>query len=567
MRNVFLPILLGVSCSGFASVAVAAEAPQPVYIVLYTRFYDHSHPQTTNERLERTLPLLESLKKQYPQSGISALFQFSGSVTDVLASEDSNTHLLDRVKTAAQSKLVDVGYTGEDEPSYLYRPKPNLLAAETPEEKWAARAEAADRFLTDFKNPVTGKPMPGLSGGLKRTQEVFGPVAYVSGILDYFGGDSALTYELRKLNPSVVETGIRLNNPKFGIEGYGFSAVQFSKFLSPDRDQSPDVFWEDNLLRLSDASLADNKPHSTDDSIDALKKAFAGLDRTHPRVIKLELASYKQRYLMKRADGSVVNDPMEWLYYHPDNPEIPTNMKFINQQDAVEFGYRNEAAVLKWLLDEFLPANPGSRFISIHELAAMATRTPDQLSSDDLKTLASNIDAQFSAIPMTAPDFNKAGDKYFSLSESFSLFARALAFGASQRDIPFKEALGPMELPNKMGPTVASIPVSDVVKAAKKIALALDKTGFAKLPSNTVPALIDVGSQQVNASQFLRLMAQAYLDPRPDRILKVNACTLSTRIGFMFPKNTNMIDQSNSWTFKPATLHAPPAGSAGAAAQ
>jgi hypothetical protein len=550
---------------------VAAAPPsQPVYIVLYSRFYDHSHQHTTDERLQRLLPLLTRLQKEYPQSGVSALFQFSGTVSEVLEEENGGLHLVDQLKDASRKGLVDIGYTGEEEPSYLYRPKPNLMMADTPEARWAAKAEAAERFLTDFKNPVTGLPVPGLSGGLKRTQEVFGPVAFVSGISALLGGDSAGTNELRKLSPNAMATGIPAPDPRRGIEGFGFSAAQFSKFMSPDSFDSPEVFWEDNVLRLSDASLTDYRPHSTDENLDSLKKAFQKLDRSHIRVIKLEVASYK-RYLTRRADGSVVIDPMEWMYYHPDDPKIPTNMKPLVPQSAVEAGYANDEATLKWLLNDFLPANPGSRFISVHELAALSAPVGSEVSAADLGALASDIDGRFVKMPMTAPDFGQVGNNYFTLAESFDLFAQALASlsktGSLPKAVPFVTQYGPLTLPNDMGAMTGSVAVSDVLKTASQIAPRLRNAAWKRVPDNSAPGLIDIGTLHLNAAQFLRLMAQAYLDPSPSKILKVNAVTLSTRAGFMFPKNTLMTDQSNSWTYKPAPLHfggASPVAAAGA---
>ncbi len=535
----------------------APPSSEPVYILLYSRFYDHSHQHTTDERLQRLLPLIERLRKQYPQSGIAALFQFSGTVSQVLQEENSGSHLVDRVKEASHRGLVDIGYTGEEEPSYLYRPKANLLLANTPEARWDLRAEAAERFLVDFKNPVTGLPVAGLSGGLKRTQEVFGPAAYVSGLATVVGADSPVTHELLKLDPTAMETGIPASDPKLGIEGFGFSAANFSKYMSPDSIESPELFWEDNVLRLSDTSLRDNKPHSTDESLDSLKKVFEKLDRSHVRVIKLEVASYK-RYLTRRADGSVVTDPMEWLYYHPDDPRIPPNMKPMVPQTVVEDGYSKDEATLKWLLDEFLPANPGSRFISVHELAALAQPAAPQLSAEDLHALASDLEARFVQMPETAPDFGRAGNNFFSLSESFNLFAQALASlsqtGSLPKYVPFNQQYGPLTLPNESGATTGSIAVSDVIKTAAQIAPRLANTAWKRVPENSPPSTFEIASLHLNAAQVLRLMEQAYLDPSPNRTLKVNAVTLSTRAGFMFPKNTLMTDQSNSWTFKPAPL-------------
>jgi hypothetical protein len=534
-----------------------AAAPQPVFIVLYSRFYDHSSQHTTDERLQRLLPLLDRLHKQYPESGISALFQFSGTVSQLLDEENAGLHLVDQLKEYSRRNLVDIGYTGEEEPSYLYRPKPNLLLADTPEERWAAKADAAERFLTDYKNPVTGLPVPGLSGGLKRAQEVFGNVAFITGATTTLGGDSPSKHEIRKMAPSALMGGIPGADPRRGIEGFAISADNFSRWMSPDPVESPEVFWQDNLLHLSDTSLNDIKPHSTDEGPEALKKVFEKLDRSHVRVIKLEVASYR-RYLTRRADGSIVADPLEWLYYHPDDPIIPVNMHSRVTQTEVEAGNRRDEATLKWLLEEFLPANPGSRFISVRELAQLPAPNDSEVDAGQLKALATDLNEQFVQSPMRAPDFGRAGSRFFTLAESFGLFAQALSgldkTGSLPKSVLLTPMYGPLTLPNDMGPTTGSVPVSAVIQAAAQIAPRLADTEWKPVPANAVPATVATGSLRLNAAQFLRLMAQAYLDPSPGKTLYVNAVTLTSRSSFMFPKNTAMTDQGNSWTFKPAPL-------------
>ena len=554
--------------------AEPAPAPQPVLIVLYSRFYDHSHQHTTDERLQRLLPMLDRLRKQYPQSGISALFQFSGTVSQLMDEENAGLHLVDQLKDYSRRNLVDIGYTGEEEPSYLYRPKPNLLLAETPEARWEAKAEAAERFLTDFKNPVTGLPVPGLSGGLKRTQEVFGNVAFLTGVTTTVGGDSPSTHEVRRMIPTAVMGGIPPADPKLAITGFEVSADNFSKFMSPDPEDSPEVFWEDNLLRVSDTSLTDNKPHSTDEGPDALKKVFEKLDRSHVRVVKLEVAAYK-RYLTRRADGSVVADPLEWMYYHPDDPVIPSQLHAMASQTAIEAGYKQDEATLKWLLEEYLPANPGSRFISVRELAQLPVPGDSEIGAEQLKALAADLNQQFVKRPMEPPDFGRAGASFFTLAESFDLLAQALAgvdkTGSLPKSVALTPVYGPLTLPNDMGPRTGYVPVSAVIKAAAQIAPNLADREWKLVPANAVPAMIQVGSLRLNAAQFLHLMAQAYLDPSPDKSLAVNAVTLTARSSFMFPKNTAITDQGNSWSFKPAPLRigsketaGAPAGASGA---
>jgi hypothetical protein len=543
--------------------ALAAPPPdaqqQPVLIVLYSRFYDHTHSHTTDERLARLLPLLEKLRDKYPQYTASALLQFSGTVSQVLAEQNAQQHLVDKILADSRKGIVDIGYTGEEEPSYLHRPRPDLLSADTPQARWSAKAEAAERFLNDFKDPVTGEPFPGLLGGLARVQEAFGPATFVTGITTTLGADSAVTHEVRKLTPNTLMAGIPPVDARKGITGYAFSAENFSNFISPLPLTSPEVFWEDGVLRISGQSLPDNVPHSTDETPEALKKAFARLDRSHVRVIKLEVASYRERYLTKRADGSVIYDPMEWLYYHPDNPEYPASLKPLVQQGTVEAGYKNEEAVLNWLVTEFLPANPGSRFLSMRDLASLApNQAGSTVTSSEIKAIASDIDARFKELPMQAPRFVSVGDRYYSDAEAFEILAEALASmnktGMFPESVKLTHMYGPFTLPEDMGPAHESMSVADVRRAAAEIAEPLRNDTWKPVPDNAIPASIKVGTAHLNAAQFLNLMAWACLDPTPEKILHANATAMTSSMTFMFPKDTPIWDQGNAWTFKPAVL-------------
>jgi hypothetical protein len=257
------------------------------------------------------------------------------------------------------------------------------------------------------------------------------------------------------------------------------------------------------------------------------------------------------------------------MYYHPDDPKIPVQMNAMVEQSEVEAGYKKDEATLKWLLEEFLPANPGSRFLSIRELARLAAVPGSEVSAGQLKALATSLHDHFATRPMEPPDFARAGNDFFSLAESFDLLAQALAGADKTGSLPQSVALtpmyGPYGLPNDMGPTTGTVPVSAVTKAAASIAPRLADTEWKPVPSNAVPAMIPVGTLRLNAAQFLHLMAEAYLNPSPDKVLYVNAVTLTTRSSFMFPKNTPITDQGNSWTFKPAPLRVVPVTTGGPA--
>lgn len=564
----FKPLLLisatvaALAWSATAATAEDAKPKQPVFIVLYSRYSDHSHPRAIEERLSRLLPLVDKMREKYPQSGMSVLVQFSGTTARLIrerAIAGAEEKLLDYQRRG----LIEIGYTGEEEPSYLYRPKANLILTETPEERWKAKVEAAEHFLSDFKDPVTGKPFPGLTGGLKLVQDIFGKAVFISGANPNYvaeGGDSFLAHEIRKYSPAAVMTGLPPNDVRRGISNFSASADKFSRMMSPLTDESPEVYWEDGILRLSDASLEDLTSHNTDDSVDTLKKFFGNLDRSHPRVIKLEITSYL-RYLTRRADGSVVNDPLEWMYFHPDDPIFPMTMHPLVTQTAIEKGYHNELAVLQWLNEEFFPANPGSRFLSIGELKKMAgPPAPPELSVDEVKKLAADVNQAFAIRPMEASNYIQSGGRFYSLAECFEILAQTLSELDKTKQLPARvkpvRTYGPFEIPNaNMGSTVDSFTTDAVIQKAGQIAPRLMNDEWQILPDNVTPVWIDLSGKQVNAAHFMRMMAQSLLDPTPDRVLKTNALQMITAAAFMYPQNTAITEQGLAWTFKPAPLN------------
>jgi len=551
--------------TGVVTAASAADAPkQPILILLYSRYYDHSHPHPLSERLFRTFRLLDQLRTQYPKQPITPLLQFSGAVSQVLAEQDPNYHEVQQLRDALKKGFIDIGYTGEEEPSYLYRPHADLLMADTEEKRWTALEEAAEHFLNDFKDPVTGKPVDGLAGGLKRMQEILGEASYISGLSVPVSGDSATIHALRKLNQAAVLTGVPAADLRRNIEGFGRGADLLVKNLSPDPGAtSPEVWWENGRLRVSDTSMSDNKPHSTDEPPKALEEAFGKLDRTRPRVIKLEMVTYT-RYLAKRADGSVKYDPMEWLYFHPDEPVMPMTLKALVDQAPIEAAYQNEQAVMKWLIEDFLPKNPGSRFVSVHELKALAQDTlHTEVSMDELRSMSSDMLARFSQLPMQCPDFVKAGDRYFSIAEAFGLLANGLA---GTKPVNSAQMYGPLVIPNAMGPTTGTVSAAAVVEAAGKIAARLQNDSWKLVPDDAVPNEIQVGDLKLISAQFLKAMAEAYLDPSRDHMIKINAIAPVSSLTYFYPRNGMLLDQGNTWTLKPAPLRlgsAPARSSAG----
>ena len=76
----------------------------------------------------------------------------------------------------AKEGVIEAGYDGSNEPGFQRR-SPDVTKTKSAEERWLLRDAAAERFLTEGRDPLTGSTVPQAAGGLKLMQSVFGEAA------------------------------------------------------------------------------------------------------------------------------------------------------------------------------------------------------------------------------------------------------------------------------------------------------------------------------------------------------------------------------------------------------
>ncbi len=283
------------------------------------------------------------------------------------------------MRSRAAQGFIQPGYDGFNEPTYDQRPMIKFSPAQTtPSDHWLVLPWTVGRnSLTEARDPLTGASLPGKSGGLKRMQEVFGPPAAIRGVvlqipnlygaIDETGSDAEIVNTLRQSN----ETGMLMGLAESDLAHTSGSSFRpwanvFSKAISPDANTSPELFWQEDELRLSETSMKDWPTRRADDGLDKLKTALAGLDRSRVRVLRIELGG-QRIYVKPVARPEVrVTLPLAWAFKHPDNPVYPANLQYSAAE--VDARYAEQEAVLKYLVNDFLPANPGSRFVSVANL-------------------------------------------------------------------------------------------------------------------------------------------------------------------------------------------------------
>lgn len=574
----FLPALLVAQVPPPPPIMVNAGPPKPLYIYLYARATDHVNMDITEARLRRLLPLIEHYRSQHPEAHLTATVFFSGASSEALAKRNADTGIKDFVLGYKARNIIEIGYDGTDEPSYEQRPMASKLASESSEERWAERASLDERFLTEGRDPLTGAPRPDSVGGLQAMQHVFGKASCITGVsvgtaridpglqpnMPGSGavknqtpeiGDWEVVPVLRKYNTEAILFGLPANNPAH-IPGFGGSIAEIGRILSPVANTSPEIFWEDNILRTSESSGNGARVVRGYEGGAAVKEFTSRLDRSKLRVIHMELGS-EIDYLKPDFAKTPLSPSLTYAYAHPDNPKLPAEVRL--SPDEVNLAFAKEEASLNFLLSEFFAANPGSRFVSNGDLKQMAGEsTGFSVPVDQLRTAMKDATSAW-GIDTYPPSYFQVGTHYLSLAEAFQVLTDALAelsrTGSLPQTVRVIPVYGPLQMMTGHGPNIGDATVADVAKICTEIDHGLRDDSNSMRPKNSIPPLVKVNGVTINAAQFLRLMAAAIVDPTPTATVKVRMTYMTAATAHVFPKTRGLEDTGATWTFKPAPLN------------
>lgn len=553
----FAPTVLGGLLLLLIGVAPATKAAQkqPVYIYLYARVTDHVNLDLSEDQLRRILPMIERYRKAHPEAHISATILFSGAISQALAERNAQTGIKDYVLGFARRGVIDLGYDGTDEPTYQRRPAPDFSETKTNEERWLARGDAAERLLSEARDPLTGVPQPGVAGGLKKMQEVFGEAACITGITEDVGGDSEAVQHVDRYNTKALMFGLPEPNPARHIEGYRVSATNFGRIVSPTPESSPDLYWQDNVLRSSEASDAALRVVQGYEGVDGIKSVLGKLDRSRVRVVHVELGS-EQNYLRPPYTQGLVHLPLQLAYDHPEQPKIPQEL--LRDPDDVDAAYAKEGALIKWLLEDYFPATPGSRFVSSADLKRMTPPAAGfSISVDGLRAALADMLKGWGNNTYLV-DYSQVDGHYLSPADMFQVQADVLAqlnrTGKLPASVRVGKVYGPIETPGDHGPAVGEVTVASVARVCAGIADRLHDTTWSPIPKNAIPSRLTVDGIQVNAAQFLRLMAEALVAPSPETKLSLKMTYMYSLATETCPTTHTVSELGATWTFKPAPL-------------
>jgi hypothetical protein len=343
------------------------------------------------------------------------------------------------------------------------------------------------------------------------------------------------------------------------IHGYRAVAGELSKDLAPTPESSPELFWDSGFLRASLTDTADVRRVLAEESKDTLSKLLDQLDRSHVRIIQVEVAGYS-RYLNKWEDGTPKLYPLVWAYDHPEYPGVPNGIKAFDSDANIAKSFVQEESTLRWLLGTFLPANPGSRIVGPKDLLRMAqTPVGTEVTEATLAEAVKDWVARSATQPRVLPTFVEAGGKYFSAADLFQLLASALGGLHNAGKLPEKLRLtdiyGPIRLDEteETYTTTAYTP-GQIAEVASQLAPKLTDQTWRPVPDNAVPAHVEISGKKILPAQFLALMVKAYQSPVSTAAIRLPYYNAGTAPGGLFPRQNDKPDSGHIWTLRPAPL-------------
>src|SRR5439155_242702 len=128
-------------------------------------------------------------------------------------------------------------------------------------------------------------------------------------------------------------------NPAKAVPGFRESAQEFALEMSPIPESSPELYWQDHVLRSSETSDAAIRRVSGIEGRDVLKQLLEKLDRSKIRVVHLELGDQRLYLKPNYAQGKQY-PPLRFAYERPENPKLPAEA--LRGKDEVAASYTQD---------------------------------------------------------------------------------------------------------------------------------------------------------------------------------------------------------------------------------
>jgi hypothetical protein len=126
--------------------------------------------------------------------------------------------------------------------------------------------------------------------------------------------------------------------------------------------------------------------------------------------------------------------------------------------------------------------------------------------------------------------------------------------GALPRTVRVVRVWGPMNMPLDSGKPGPAVTVKSLASVCATITDRLHTDTASAIPTNAIPSHVTIEAQDVNAAQFLHLMADALVNPAPDAQVTIKTASMVWGKQAIYMRTRPLEDMGGTWTMKPALI-------------
>lgn len=399
---VLLCLLVGCGCT--PAPAIAPDEPagptppaEPIAVVLLIRVADHFNPELSCWRVREVLAMLERLRRAYPAAALRATLELNAADAAMLDAGGVG----DLVRRALEAGWLELGYDGALEPT----PETTRAFLRRLPAEWGPAVAAVREFYSLGPAPVEGdaEPEPARAA---LVEAKFGSLTTLSGVPG--PENPPALWALLELTRARVLTRA---GPGPGVTA-GVSAF---------------VFMGGLVVRDYPLVVADTEPR-------VFREFFDGLDRLAPGHVTVVLGA--SSVYARRA-------PADYAHRHPARPQLPPAL--VRPGVEARSRLRWTEINLRWLLEELVPAVPGSSLGAAGDLARrLSGGAGVTVGREELYRAARYLLDHWDGAP---PAVAVAGEELvLSLAQTYHLLVAALG-GEDRHVLVTADPLGPLGLP------------------------------------------------------------------------------------------------------------------------
>ncbi len=545
----------GVSYQDFFIQVHETPVQRPVHVYLYSTYDDPFNDDLSGERYDRLLPVLEDLWRDHPDLHPSVTVLLNGA--DVTDPTTGRLGALQSIEEGSESGWLEVGYTAFHEPTYYTNPiyDPGYDGWD-----WTERVTAVQALLSQPRDPLTGEELAIGQGGIQAVRTAMGNVTVVAGA----GTDGAQLHALSRFDASSLHLGFDDGPSEIGTIVGDPSAGTVASMLSEDAAVPYGLYWQGGRLHLATAETGPDGLVARDGP-GALEGSWDELDPRRVNVVPILLMDTSTYFnASKVVSWDPVGSPTEWAFSHTDDPGLPAEATYTEAERDMMYDATN--ATLSWLAREALPAT-GGRFVSNTDLADMVDPGSGiSVSQAEIADAANDLLARWTLLKYpswvgVSWGYCRGEIQYFSLADMYGLLAQALAAYDERGSLPSSVGLvtvnGPREDATPSQPW-NRLRLGSVVDEAVRQVDALTDDAWRVDPRSKVPSSSAPGGVDVNAMEFLLLMAEAYMvlyedTATGDPLLTLYPCHQWPVTQLALDLEGRVTDAGDSWALKPAS--------------